>query len=596
MMMLLAERLCTVVFANDFLHFSHSYEKSGKSYIEYCSDEIGYVPEEWLTLLNESKSGLEVDVLLKAFETCNSEMPLLASSVSSIKSHFCDGGDSDVPYFTPEELYTGKCNLPLYHTPDCTVLVEKAIAATKSKLSSKCTFHDLLNCLENYCTYFSVDGGDTSLFEFLKLKAAHASNWYHLLKAGRQYDSILICSFDLLGIKEFKFQDRLKNDLKLIRTASLYIDVFRERFLDNFLDEVGLTRANVIFCGGRHIHLFLPNMDDVQVAIKRYVEMVNNWCIEHYKTELYVSYGYVETSISALKSKSKEPAYYLRLFEKIAGIKAEVESHKYSVANIKKINEINASNYYEDTNKIYVEKLGQLQRLMSLSSTLKVFISTCGSGLPIFPGEFISLEPDNVKDICQIYVNKSDVEELRDKEIGIWLMYEGLEKTFDSISLTGQLAIFRIDIDDFRKKMLSYGKFAEAHLSNSIYKMMLSKEFALFLRYYMYLLSYKYENIVVVHEGADDVFFVGDTKMIFDFCFEFASTYRKYTNNNMTISGGLTPYSAGNSFLSTASEAQELMNKSKMMDGKDAITMVNSLYTYKWDTVDRKQFKKLLRI
>ncbi len=595
-MAILTEQFCTVILASDFLHFSHSFEKSEKSYFDYCIDEVGYVPEEWFSSLRCGKYASEADLLQKVFETCNIEMPLLTSSVCAVKSHFCDENDLDVPRFIPDELYTGNFNFPLYNAVDCTELVSKAILAAKRKFSKHSTFHDLLNCLENYCTYFSIDGGNTSFFEFLKIKAAHASNRYLLLKTGSQYDSIIVCSFDFLGIKEFKFRNVLKNDLKLMRTASLYIDIFRERFLDRFLGEVNLTRANVIFCGGRHIHLFLPNIDDMQTTIQRYVGVVNDWCVEHYKTELYVSYGYVSTSVLMLKSQNKKGTYYLELFERIASIKAEVESRKYSARNIKKINEINTSNRYAVLNETHVKKLEQFQRLMSVSSSLKVFISTCDDGLPIFPGEFISLESSNTDNVHQIYVSKSDTEELSDKEIGIWLMHKGLGKSFETISLTGKLAVFRIDIDDFRKKMLSYGKSSETHLSSSIYKMMLSKEFALFLRYYMYLLSYKYENIAVVHEGADDVFFVGNAKTLFDFSFELADAYKKYTNDKMTISGGLTLYSVGNSFLATANEAQELMNKSKMVDGKNAITMVNSLYTYKWDAVDRDQFKELLGI
>ena len=55
----------------------------------------------------------------------------------------------------------------------------------------------------------------------------------------------------------------------------------------------------------------------------------------------------------------------------------------------------------------------------------------------------------------------------------------------------------------------------------------------------------------------------------------------------MTISGGYTIFDKKNRFIDTANEAQELMNKSKTVNGKNAITILNSSTTYKWDEVDQ---------
>ena len=111
---------------------------------------------------------------------------------------------------------------------------------------------------------------------------------------------------------------------------------------------------------------------------------------------------------------------------------------------------------------------------------------------------------------------------------------------------------------------------------------MLSKEFAIFLRCYIYLLAQKYTHIVVLHEGADDVFVVGSVEDILAFSEEFAHTYRIYTNNCMTISAGISIYSIGNKFISAANEAQELMNVSKAVPGKNAIAAFFSDSVTKW--------------
>lgn len=588
------ELLCKTIFVNDFLRFAHFFEQSGEAFADYCVRKIGFVPEDIINVDLQGACEKSVLSARKAYAKVNEQMPLIISSVSSVNSHFVDVDESVVPTFEPNELFSGKINFPDTELKDCKPLVEKAIGIIVSKIVKKSTFQELFNSIENYGTYFSFDSGTTSLFEFLKIKAAHASCQY-IQMCNDDDESILVCSFDFLGIKEFKFRDILNNDLRLIRASSLYIDIFRERVLDKFLAQIGLTRANVIFCGGRHIHMFLPNTTIVKEKIKAYIKTVNDWCVEYHKTDLYVSYGYAETSREQLKSVVKAPTYYLNLFVKIASIKAEVESHKYTAENIIKINEMNASHLYEER---LIKFISDLKKLCSNldEEELNVTITSDKSGIPIFPDEYISVRQGAESNVIQVYVDKSRKTHYSEKEIGIWMFQNNLHKTFDTLSANRNVSILRIDIDDFRKRMLSYGGNYESIPKSSVFKMMLSKEFAIFLRYYVYLLVSNFDNVIVVHEGADDVFFVGDTKDIYEFAFSLSTVYRQYTNYKMTISAGLTSYPLNNSFLNVANEAQELMNKSKMVDGKNAITILDSLYTDKWERMYSKKYRELLGI
>jgi len=595
-MKFLIEKLCVAVMVNDFLQFSYAYEGSKKSFKDYCENIFG-VDIYDLSIVSSSDYNSE-DILNfnKAFEQANVYMPLLIENICAVKTHFIDYNEEASVFFEPSILFNNNINCPSCKKYKVDGLIKEAISSIKKILFEKCGFETLFIALENYCTYFSVDGGKTSFFEFLKTKAGHASILLHCLLNKSKEHSLLICSFDFLGIKEFKFAEYLNNDLTLMRMASLYIDIFRENVLDEFLEIVGLTRANVVFCGGRHIHMYLPATEKMRDIIDSFIRKLNNWCVENYNTELYVSYGYAETSFLDLKFKKKPHNYYLNLFEQIATIKAKVESVKYSPNNILFINASHKRSFVENRKINFITQLKKLYQNLFKMKQNAITISTAEDGIPIFPGKFISLKESSYLEINRRYLDKSSESRFGNKDIGIWFMYHKMNMTFDSISNDSRVGVFRVDIDDFRKKMLSYGPSSEKEIPDSSFKMMLSKEFALFLRYYLHILTDHYENIAVLHEGADDVFVVGEIEALLNFSYELSFLYQKYTNNKMTISGGFTIYKFADKFLDAANEAQELMNKSKTVDGKNAITILNSSTTYKWNAVDLYEIKKLLTI
>lgn len=593
-MKFLAEKLSFAVMVNDFLHFSYAYEKSEESFQSYCATEFG-VDIEKISLAHDRNTSESI-CYHAAFELINRDMPFRFCAAQPVVSHFTNDEDHNIPFFTPCELFNGKVNFPDNSWSDCDELVSKAVAVIKRHLLNNCCFETLFIALENYCTYFSVDEGKTSFFEFLKLKAGHASIHLHQLMNKTEEQSLLICSFDFLGIKEFKFAEKLNNDLNLMQMSSLYIDIFRENVLDEFLELVGLTRANVVFSGGRHIHMYLPFFNGIKKVIDIFVKTLNNWCVEHHKTALYVSYGYAKTSVNSLKASCKPQNYYLRLFERIASVKAEVESAKYTPANILTINARNRKYAEMRTQTDFVAQLEKLYRFFCDNDRPAIDITTSGNGIPVFPGKYISLEKVPYSAISRRYLNKVSVCCYDEKDIGIWLMQKTTSTSFDIIAEGTEIGVLRLDIDDFRKQMLSYGQKAEKNIPDSFFKMMLSKEFALFLRYYIYILVDEYKNITIVHEGADDVFIVGKVNVLFDFAFYLSSQYQRYTNNKMTVSGGYTIFKRTTRFLDTANEAQELMNKSKTVEGKNAITVLNSLNTYKWEEADRNEIRTLLDI
>ena len=590
-----SEIICCAILVRDFVRFSHYYE-SNQALQKYALQEFGIDVSSTNALLTglSKEAAIAQNNLFDAMDAIEQVMPFSADVPSPVRSHFEQRDVGTVAYFAPEHLFSGNLNIPEELPLDCSGLVKVAIQHVKEHINDSLregiSVNALLSVLEDWCSYFSLDSGRTSFFEYLKLKAGNGTIILHNM-ADHSFantsvnNNILTCSFDFLGIKDFKFQELFENDLHQMKAASLYIDLFRENVLDEFLDAADLTRANVVFSGGRHIHLYLPNTAGIKQMIPRFVAKINDWCVSLFKTQLYVSYGYEAVSGHALSAKSRKKDLYLNTFVNIANMKADVESAKYSPANIVTINDLNNSDNYLSFKKAFRTMISSLAKMMVDSPDLRISVCDSPAGLPIFPGKYILLGNEQCN-ICRSYVSKTSFREKHGSDVGIWMDLMGFDYSFSELTHSSAfpsfVGVLRADIDDFRKEMLMYGERESTYLRDPISEMMLSKEFAIFLRYYIYLLAQKYTHIVVLHEGADDVFVVGSVEDILAFSEEFAHTYRIYTNNCMTISAGISIYSIGNKFISAANEAQELMNVSKAVPGKNAIAAFFSDSVTKW--------------
>ena len=52
--------------------------------------------------------------------------------------------------------------------------------------------------------------------------------------------------------------------MKTLRGRSLYIDLLLEEFIDEYLEQIGLSRANVLYSGGGHFYILVPNIEDTK--------------------------------------------------------------------------------------------------------------------------------------------------------------------------------------------------------------------------------------------------------------------------------------------------------------------------------------------
>ena len=156
---------------------------------------------------------------------------------------------------------------------------------------------------------------DISLYDHLKITCALASSMYMYSEANgitdyranffdsntfRNTDAFLLVSGDVSGIQDFIYTISSKGALKSLRGRSLYLEMLLECIIDDMLDRFDLTRANLIYSGGGHFYMILPNIDPIKTSIEDIKNKINRELLEMFSISLYLEMDYIECSADEL--------------------------------------------------------------------------------------------------------------------------------------------------------------------------------------------------------------------------------------------------------------------------------------------------------
>ena len=160
----------------------------------------------------------------------------------------------------------------------------------------------LLECLEANLSFVpsstnKAERSDISLYDHMKLTAAFSSCIYHyllekgvsdlkevLFSKGKDFykeKAFILYSLDISGIQKFIYTIKSKNALKNLRARSFYIEILMEHMVDELLKVTAMTRANVLYSGGGHCYLILPNTKSAVKKAEECVSSINEYLILH---------------------------------------------------------------------------------------------------------------------------------------------------------------------------------------------------------------------------------------------------------------------------------------------------------------------------
>ena len=204
---------------------------------------------------------------------------------------------------------------------------------------------------------------DVSLFDHAKTTAAIAvciyeylsdhgiSNYREALfdrqRSPRFYEEpmFLLCSWDMSGIQSFIYNISGAGALKQLRARSLYLELMLEHVSDELLERLELSRANLLYTGGGHAYLLLPNTRQTKTIFGTFCDELREWLIEHYGIDLYLATSLVECSAHDLANKGEDKQRYPKLYQELSEGLSAAKASRYDARTIKELNFGSAGEY-----------------------------------------------------------------------------------------------------------------------------------------------------------------------------------------------------------------------------------------------------------
>ena len=533
-------------------------------------------------------------------------------------------------------------------------------------LDKDITPNSLLELLESTMTYItsstdSTQNLDISLFDHSKITAAIASCLYQYFEENNitDYKNQLITNYDkeakyyrlvsgdISGIQDFIYTISSKGALKSLRARSFYLEIMLEHIVDEILEANNLYRCNLLYTGGGHFYMLLPNTEKAKEIIQIAQQKINDWFVNEFGNSLYIAISSVEASSNDLKNTKN-------IFRKVSQNLSKNKLSRYSKTQLKTLLEptknisarecVICNTSQKNTNeKDFIDsKLEVCDTCYNLFKTgeilvrdnVKVIISNTKSEnslkIPSLSSQEKYLSITSNKDIDE---NLDRVYVINDRQIGTKYatkLFVGNyctkcnDKTADFNELLkknkgiNRLAVLRCDVDNLGQTFVNGLSDEYSTISRTT---SLSRQLSLFFKFYINNIckskisgeadedlanfslddsdATKEKNISVVYSGGDDVFVVGAWLDVLNFAFDLRECFKKYTCNKLTFSGGIGFFSAGYPISQMAAQTGELEDIAKKYDNstKDALSLFGKNddrdNTYHWDEFKTKVYAKI---
>lgn len=186
--------------------------------------------------------------------------------------------------------------------------------------------NELLRILEDTLTYVpsSTATGqvcDISLYDHVKMTAAVAGAMVRYMalhgisdyrsfcckdnQAHRKEDTMLFVSGDFSGIQKFIYRVPTKGAMRMLRGRSFYLQIVLENAIDEMLDTLGLSRANLIYSGGGHFYMLVDNSPETIALLEKGFHAINSKLLSLYGTALYLATGWVPVNAAELMDETR---------------------------------------------------------------------------------------------------------------------------------------------------------------------------------------------------------------------------------------------------------------------------------------------------
>lgn len=470
---------------------------------------------------------------------------------------------------------------------------------------------------------------DISLFDHMKLTACIGSCLYDYAAENQIQDYkkwvlnnieelyarplFLLTSIDISGIQAFIYGQYGNSDvLKNLRARSFYLEVMLEELVDELLDRLELSRANLIYTGGGHAYLLLPDKERTKEIVTAQEKEVNRWLLDTFQTDLYAAFGYAECSVYDLMNH--EDGSYRDIFRRTSAMLSEKKIHRYQAEEILYLNQKRHQEYERECRICHHSDLLKEDDICEICDGLrrlsrgileKDFFSIVtgpSSGLAIYPDRYlnadtekelrqrISSQPEYIRSYVKnnMYTGVSVSTKLW---VGDYSAAGTLEELVSGGKGISRLGVLRADVDNLGQAFVSGFDEKYQTLSRSAaFSRKLSVFFKLHINDILKKGTYSIDgqagerSAAIIYSGGDDLFVVGAWKDVLEFAIDLYQAFQTFSQGTLTLSAGYGLFQPKYPISYIAGQTGELEDLAKRMDGKNAIALFDEENVYHWDT------------
>lgn len=501
---------------------------------------------------------------------------------------------------------------------------------------------------------------DVSMFRHCVLVSAISGCLYLYLKEKRRDKDFSVASIvdclssekpfllvggDLSGIQKFIYTITSKGALRALKGRSFYIELLIEHIINEIIDNLNLTRCNIVFSAGGNFCIVSPNTDNAVSELDKLKSRIETFLFNEFKGELqlhleYIAFGEESFKNSASVSdglgekleKSKKTGWQKRLKD-ILKPESPHENCLTTQCDVCFREDVSLVSLQRGDEALQVcepcyfqYKLGE--ELLEISEGISPVIYRL-SEQP--QGDYVKIEKfyycfrrsrdeklENLAD--KIYrINNFNAENYN-KPNNIFLplgIYKkrGLKELTDAVSDFGinRLAVLRMDVDNLGKifgSAIAEQERTFARISE------ISNRLNQFFKYHLNYIAEgkeidsldiaergvknKGRNLMIIYSGGDDVFILGHWLDVIETAFDIRRYFELFTGNRfLTISGGISINQDSYPVYQYARDAEELERLAKRDNKKDSLALLDDRKVG-WNSFDKvieriRLFKKFLK-
>lgn len=397
-----------------------------------------------------------------------------------------------------------------------------------------------------------------------------------------------------------------------------------EHYADELLLACGVSRTNLLYSGGGHCYILLPNTESVKAALSAWNQRFNAWLSGEFGVSLFLAHGWTECSGNDLTNTPAEDAPYKAMFRRVSAAVSRHKMHRYSAGDLRRLNRPTPASGREckvcgRTDDLIDGRCPWCRLFAALSEKIQTkdvyFVGTGEDAehdfaLPTPDGyayilltdeKTARLRLDSGAAVRRIYSKNRAFTGLRYSTrlyVGDYAFSNRMDELAQNASGVRRLGVCRMDVDDLGRSFVSgYERPGRATAAETQHYVTISRtaafsrQMSLFFKCYINdVLSGKHGGkrplaVTIVYSGGDDVFLVGAWNDTLEACLRIRAALRQFSCGSLTISGGLCVTDDSYPIRLAAERAGELEDRAKGEPGKDAIALFDPFleHTYHWE-------------